>query len=241
MEQSTAFAALGVGVALFASTNIDDIFLLAAFFADPHLRPRNIVAGQFLGITGLTAASAAAALAALAIPEAWTALLGIAPLLLGVRKLWELRTRQAEGDDDERLRNTEHEAERRTHSQVLAVAAVTVANGGDNLGVYIPVFAQNVSVIPAYVVIFAVMTALWCVMGYALVNNRVAAKPIRRYGHIVLPIVLIALGAWILKGALALFATFCGLSDADPRLNEGGQTIPCSGTASASRRQRSRP
>jgi hypothetical protein len=59
MEQSTAFAALGGGVALFTSTNIDDIFLLAAFFADPHLRPRNIVAGQFLGITGLTAARAA--------------------------------------------------------------------------------------------------------------------------------------------------------------------------------------
>ena len=102
MEQSTAFAALGGGVALFASTNIDDIFLLAAFFADPHLRPRNIVAGQFLGITGLTAASAAAALAALAIPEAWTALLGIAPLPLGVRKLWELRTRQA----DEQVKHT---------------------------------------------------------------------------------------------------------------------------------------
>jgi hypothetical protein len=30
---------LGVAAAVFASTNVDDVFLLAAFFADPHLRP----------------------------------------------------------------------------------------------------------------------------------------------------------------------------------------------------------
>ncbi|MFL5538288.1 MAG: cadmium resistance protein, partial [Longimicrobiaceae bacterium] len=54
---------LGLAVAVFVSTNIDDIFLLSAFFADGHLRPRSIVAGQFLGIGVLVAASTLAALA----------------------------------------------------------------------------------------------------------------------------------------------------------------------------------
>jgi len=199
-----SFAILGIGVMLFASTNIDDILLLAAFFADPHLSSRSIVVGQFLGIGALTAVSVAAAVAALVVPEGWTALLGIAPLLLGVRKLWQLRASPSD-DGAERLREIEQESENRTHSQVLAVAAVTVANGGDNLGVYIPVFAQNVAMIPAYVVIFAVMTALWCWIGYGFVNNPIVGEPIRRYGQVALPIVLISLGVWILKGALVLF------------------------------------
>ena len=51
---------------------------------------------------------------------------------------------------------------------------------------------------------FCVMTALWCIAGYALVNNALIGERIRRYGHIVLPVVLITIGAWILRGASVL-------------------------------------
>jgi cadmium resistance protein CadD (predicted permease) len=146
--------------------------------------------------------SIAAALAAAAMPEGWIAWSGVVPLGLGVRKLWRLRNdiRETNGET-ERLRDSEHEAERRTRSQMLAVAAVTIANGGDNLGVYIPVFASHVAAIPIYVAVFAVMTALWCAAGHALVNNRLAGEHVRRFGHRLLPFVLIVLGAWILSGA----------------------------------------
>ena len=197
---------LGIGVVVFVSTNLDDIFLLSAFFADPGLRPRSVVGGQFLGIGALTAASALAALAALVIPEGWTALLGIVPLVLGVRGLVALR-RGADADADAgeaRIRAPERSAGRRTRSQALAVAGVTVANGGDNLGVYIPLFANAPAAIPVYAAIFAAMTAVWCWMGYLLVNNRWAGAPLRRYGHVVLPFVLIALGLYILSGARVL-------------------------------------
>lgn len=195
---------LGIGVVVFVSTNLDDIFLLSAFFADPRLRPRSVVAGQFLGIGALVAASALAALAALVIPEGWTALLGIVPLVLGVRGLLALR-RGAEADAGEaRTWATERSAGRRTRSQALAVAGVTVANGGDNLGVYIPLFASAPAAIPVYAALFAVMTAAWCWMGYRLVNNRWAGTPLRRYGHVILPFVLIALGFYILSGARVL-------------------------------------
>jgi cadmium resistance protein CadD (predicted permease) len=96
-----------------------------------------IVIGQFTGIAALVAVSAAAAMAAVVLPAPWIALLGVVPLLLGVRKLWQF-WRSADGDDDgEGLREREHILERRSHSQVLAVGGVTVANGGDNLGVYV--------------------------------------------------------------------------------------------------------
>src|SRR5262245_13815725 len=74
---------VGVGIVVFATTNIDDILLLAAFFADRTLPSRAIVVGQFTGIGALTAVSAMAALLALAIPDGWIGLLGLAPLFLG--------------------------------------------------------------------------------------------------------------------------------------------------------------
>lgn len=37
------------------------------------------------------------------------------------------------------------------HSQLFAVAAVTIANESDNLGVYIPVFARTPTAIPVFV------------------------------------------------------------------------------------------
>ena len=200
------FGVLGVAVVVFASTNVDDVFLLAAFFADPHLRARSVVLGQFLGIGALVAASAAAAWASLAVPDGYPALLGAVPLALGLYKLRGLWRGGSDVDpDDGDLRAAEERAERRTHSQALAVAGVTVANGGDNLGVYIPLFARDPRLVPLYVAVFAAMTALWCLAGYRLVQNRVIGAQLRRYGHIALPIVLIGLGIWILAGARVLF------------------------------------
>jgi len=197
---------LGLAVAVFVSTNVDDIFLLSAFFADGHVSPRSIVAGQFLGIGVLVAASALAALAALAVPEGWIALLGLVPLGLGVRRLLDLRRGaevEARAEETEVLAR-ERQARRTTGSQILAVSGVTIANGGDNLGVYIPLFASRPAAIPVYAVAFAILTALWCAMGYLLVNNRWLGAPLRRWGHVLLPFVLIALGLYILSGARVL-------------------------------------
>lgn len=204
MDFGASLSTIAVGIALFASTNIDDIFLLSAFFADRHLKSSSVVIGQFLGIGALTAVSAAAALASLVVPEGWTSLLGIVPLLLGLRKLWELRAGSTGESAEEQAGDREHGLESRTHSQVLAVAGVTMANGADNLAVYIPVFASSLQSIPIHALTFAVMTGLWCAAGYKLVNNALVGGQIRRYGHIILPLVLIVIGAWILRGVGAL-------------------------------------
>lgn len=198
---------IGIAIVAFASTNIDDMFVLVAFFADPRYRRRSVVVGQVLGMAALVCVSAAAALLALTVPAGWVALLGFVPLLLGLRQLWVLRRRGAAQDGDleeRRLRDQEHRAEHRFHSQVLTVAAVTVANGGDNLAVWIPLFAVTLGAIATYAVVFAGMTALWCALGFLLVSNRLLGGPIRRYSHLVLPVVLVALGIHILSGALVI-------------------------------------
>ncbi|MFM7136134.1 MAG: cadmium resistance transporter [Planctomycetota bacterium] len=190
-----------IGGALFASTNIDDVFLTMAFFADPGLRPRAIVAGKYAGIAALVLTSVAAAACALAVPEAWIALLGLAPLGLGIQRLVAARrtgSEPASGDEEAAAKGGSFIA------QAASVAAITAANGGDNLGVYIPVFAQDLGRVPAYAAIFAVMTAVWCVVGRALVTHRLVAASMRRLAAVLLPWVLIGLGLWILKDAIGL-------------------------------------
>ena len=198
---------LGIGIAAFISTDIDDLFLLAAFFADTRLHRPSIVIGQYLGIGALVLVSAMAALLALTIPEGWIALLGLAPLLMGFAKLRALRVGAADtpgAGDARRVQEQEHTAERRLGWPVLAVASVTVANGGDNVAVYIPLFATAFDAIATYALTFAAMTGVWCVIGYLLVNNNVLGSAIRRYGRVILPVVLIALGLYILSDALIM-------------------------------------
>ncbi len=197
---------LAIGVGLYASTNIDDIFLTMAFFADPRLNRRAVVVGKFVGIGGLVVVSILAAACALIVPSEWIALLGLVPLGLGVHQLWSNWRRGAAGDssdDGDGIGSTPAAMS----AQVFSVAGVTAANGGDNLGVYVPVFAKNLSAIPAYLMVFVVMTIVWCVAGYLLVSHRLVASTMQRLAKSLLPYVLIALGFWILSGAVGLVWT----------------------------------
>ena len=193
---------VAVGIMLFASTNIDDIFLTMAFFADPRLDRRAVVAGKFLGIGGIVAASIAAAACAVAVPPEWVALLGLAPLGLGLHRLWSAwRSPPGPADDDQAA---ESAAAGSFVTQACSVAGVTAANGGDNLGVYVPVFTEDFPAIPTFTAIFAVMTGLWCVGGNLLVSHRLIAATMRRLASRLLPWVLIVLGLCILAGARGL-------------------------------------
>lgn len=207
MDLPWLISTCGVAVAVFVSTNVDDILLLSAFFSDRHLRSRSIVVGQFLGIGTLFVVSAVAALAAVVIPPGWTGLLGVFPLGLGLRaalRAWTESESVGESTAESATQSSERREEARFHSQALGVTAVTLANGGDNLGVYIPLFAADKGAIPVFAVVFALMTATWCFLGYGLVNNRWLGDRIRRAGRAALPVVLIALGLHILSSARVL-------------------------------------
>jgi cadmium resistance protein CadD (predicted permease) len=202
---TSLFTVTALGIVVFATTNIDDILLLAAFFADRTMRPAAVVVGQFVGIAALTFASAVAALLALTVPDGWIALLGIAPLALGIRGLHSLwRWASEDADDELDDRAADARAARMAHSQWIAVALTTIANGGDNLGVYIPLFSRDLAWVPFYAILFTVMTAVWCAAGYWLVHHPVVGARIRQYGHVALPFVLIGLGLVILADARTL-------------------------------------
>ncbi|PIK73635.1 quaternary ammonium transporter, partial [Methylobacterium frigidaeris] len=83
-----------------------------------------------------------------------------------------------------------------------AVASVTIANGGDNLGIYTPVFATSPGPrLVLIVAVFAVMVALWLGIAHGLVHHPGLGAPIRRIGRVATPFVLIGIGAMVLVEA----------------------------------------
>ena len=194
---------IGLAVVMFASTNVDDIAVLFTFLVDPSFRLRQIIAGQYIGLSALIIMSLLASLAALVLEPAQLGLVGLLPIVIGLKRLSDL----LRSDELER-RPKPTEA-----SAVLSVAGVTIANGGDNISVYTPEFAsRSAAEIAVISATFAVLTAGWLLVANVLVNHPRLGDPIRRYGRVVAPSVLVGLGIFILvdSGSLRLLSKLMG-------------------------------
>ena len=187
----------GIGIAAFAATDIDDLFVLMLFFSNPSYKPRKIILGQYLGIGALVAVGVVGSLIALIVPATIVGLMGLLPIAIGIKKLLETR-KKGKAKVPEGLKDS-----RKSYTQFLTVAVVTIANGGDNIGVYVPLFANNNTVedMALLVLIFLAVTAAWCALAYYLVNHRLVAARLSRVGHVMLPFVLIGLGTYVLADA----------------------------------------
>ena len=182
---------VGIAVATFVVTNVDDLLLLCLYFGNPRYKPANIVIGQYLGITTLILVSFLGILLGEILENHWISLLGIVPIILGITEMLS-RDNGVDGVDLKR------DSGRRL--QFLNVALITIANGGDNIGVYAPLFANtDVNQIFIYPVVFAVLTAVWCLLGYYMVKHARVKSLFARYGQTVLPFFLILLGIFIMK------------------------------------------
>ena len=185
---------LGLAVVVFASTNLDDLFILLGFLADPKFRARDVVIGQYAGIGALYGVSVVAAAVSWTIPKAYVGLLGLVPIFIGAKKLWEV----SRGTDDKELALQLHSDAGAT-AQILSVAAVTTANGGDNIGIYTPLFAMRSGAEIATIgMVFAAMTAIWCLLARWMVKHPLLGRAFNQYGQRVIPFVLIGLGVLIM-------------------------------------------
>ncbi|WP_061269313.1 cadmium resistance transporter, partial [Cellulosimicrobium funkei] len=166
-----------------------------------RLRGWQIVAGQYLGLVTLIAVSFLAALGLTIVPDEWVGLLGLIPLAIGVLAL--VRTLRGKDDDDE--------AESALKAVgLLGVAGITIANGGDNIAIYTPVF-RTISTTDALVTIavFLVLLALWCLFARAIGTNEKVTEGLEKVEHWLVPVVFIGLGVFILieSGTLAHIAS----------------------------------
>lgn len=189
----------GQAVAMFAVTNIDDIVILALFFgqaAGDRAGVVRVVLGQYVGFAAILLASVVGALGASLLPGSLVPYLGLLPLLLGTRAAWRVwRERHDERADSDHT----PESGRQGAPTALAVAGVTFANGGDNIGVYVPVFTTtNAAGLVTYCAVFLVMVGIWCMLGLFFATRPIVASALSGWGHILLPVVLIGIGLIIL-------------------------------------------
>lgn len=186
---------LGGAVGLFVVTNVDDLVLLTLYFGrvagDPAAE-RRVVAGQYLGFVAILVVSLGGAAAGRALlSTASLAYLGLLPLAIGMRAAVLARRDHREGAGPD--------AASRGPLTVPAVAAVTLANGGDNVSVYIPVFASSgPGRTVATCALFLVLVAVWCAAARLVGTRRPVVAVLDRAGHVLLPVVLMGVGVVIL-------------------------------------------
>ncbi|MGV0104375.1 cadmium resistance transporter [Nostoc sp. DSM 114167] len=199
--------AITTGAIAFIATNIDDIVILLLFFSqiNANFRPRHIVAGQFLGFTVLLILSLSGLFGGLVLSKNWIGLLGLLPMSIGISSLVN-----QEEDSSKKVVAATEKAETSTITsffspQAYSVAAVTIANGSDNISVYIPLFAScNLESFLVIIGLFFLLLGVWCYVAYKLINNRVIAEVFTHYINNLVPFVLIGLGAFIVLKSEAL-------------------------------------
>ncbi|MEH2026413.1 cadmium resistance transporter [Nostoc sp.] len=204
---SELVTAITTGAIAFIATNIDDIVILLLFFSqiNANFRPRHIVAGQFLGFTVLLILSLPGLFGGLVLSKNWIGLLGLLPMSIGISSLVN-----REEDSSKEVVVATEEGEASTipsffSPQVYSVAAVTIANGSDNISVYVPLFASsNLETFLVIIGLFFLLLGVWCYVAYKLINNRVIADVLTRYVNHLVPFVLIGLGAFIVLTSEAL-------------------------------------
>lgn len=192
---------IGIATVMFAATNADDLVLLTVFFSRPRCSPRQVVLGQLAGIGALAAISYTASMLALAVPHGWLPWLGVVPLTIGLRWL-----RRSTGEDNDTAPIA---------TMWWAVAGVTMANGADNLGVYIPAFAMQSGTQKVLTgATFFVLTLIWCGIAWSAVRHPAWGPLVSRVCRRAAPFVLIGIGLWI----IAHHPVFgLGLTSADAR------------------------
>jgi cadmium resistance protein CadD (predicted permease) len=189
------FSLLGIGIGAFVASNIDDTFILIILFSTVSFRARHVFTGQFLGIAVLIIISALGSLIALVIPSFVIGLMGLIPIAIGVKRLIEFRHRDGTTKEAVQIKNS--------YLPFLAVASVTVSNGGDDIGVFTPLFAKynHANEVTILITLFMAMTFVWCILTYYFVNHPIVASRVKRLGNILTPFVLIGLGIYILADA----------------------------------------
>jgi cadmium resistance protein CadD (predicted permease) len=189
-------ATLATAAGLFAGTNVDDMVVLAVLNVSHRTdgRPKawQIWTGQATGIAILVLISLLAALGLRVIPTGWIWLLGLIPLGLGVRKLVVAIRAHATGAP----------VSAAVATGLPGVIGLTVANGGDNIAAYTPVFATlTPGAVALTIGVFAIGVPLWCFIGSVLVSHYRITNAIRRFGHWIVPAVFIAIGLYVFHKA----------------------------------------
>lgn len=189
----TIISAIGV----YISTSIDYLIVLIILFAQlsQNKQKWHIYAGQYLGTGLLVGASLVAAYVVNFVPEPWmVGLLGLIPIYLGIRFAIV-----GEGEEEEEEEIIERLEQSKANQLFWTVTLLTIASGGDNLGIYIPYFASlDWSQTLVALLVFAIGIIIFCELSRVLSSIPLISETIEKYQRIIVPLVFIPLGLYIM-------------------------------------------
>lgn len=206
--------AIGTACLTFAVTNIDDAFVLVTFFAESGhnkaLTPLKITTGQFLGFTIVIIISMIGFGVSLVLPSEPIGFLGLLPVLLGVWKALDIMIR---------IPNSESDATKSNGIQsIFKVAAITVINGGDNIGTYIPLFSQvKGAEIALYNVVYYILLGVWCLACFLVMKEKHVLSAAEKYVGVLIPFLYMGLGVYIVIKSGSYSWSIERINDSDPR------------------------
>jgi cadmium resistance protein CadD (predicted permease) len=192
MPAGEIFALVLTAAVLFAGTNVDDIIVLTVLRISSRAagrpRPWHIWAGQYAGFTVLVAVSLAAAAGLALVPEHWLWVLGLLPLGLGLGKLVTVVRAHRSGRC----------ASPAVVTGLAGVTGLTIANGGDNVSAYIPVFrTSSAAAITVIVAVFMAGVAVYCLASSRFAAHRAVTDAVQRWGQWAVPVMFILIGCYI--------------------------------------------
>ncbi|SND14900.1 CadD family cadmium resistance transporter [Streptococcus pneumoniae] len=189
----TIISAIGV----YISTSIDYLIILIILFAQlsQNKQKWHIYAGQYLGTGLLVGASLVAAYVVNFVPEEWmVGLLGLIPIYLGIR--FAIVGEDAEEEEEEIIERLEQS---KANQLFWTVTLLTIASGGDNLGIYIPYFASlDWSQTLVALLVFVIGIIIFCEISRVLSSIPLIFETIEKYERIIVPLVFILLGLYIM-------------------------------------------
>jgi cadmium resistance protein CadD (predicted permease) len=193
------WADVGVATAAFVGTNVDNTLVVMAMVAGaPKERSHRIAAGQVLGFVVLVAASFAGAAVLFEFSARVVGLLGLVPLAIGLRGLVMLRP----GAGSKRAGPRPKPVDRAVGRSLTAAALVTIATGGDNLAVYIPLFrVSGATRLGVIAVVFALGEVVVTAVVLAGGRHPRARAVMDRFGAVGVPVLLCGVGVLVLVTA----------------------------------------
>ncbi|BAQ62473.1 cadmium resistance transporter [Geminocystis sp. NIES-3708] len=202
------FIAIITGITAFIATNIDDLVILLILFAqvkEEKITKIHVISGSYWGFIVIILLSLIGFFGGLIISPSWIGLLGILPIIIGIKQLIQPdnETEEVQLVTSEYVNLSNRHpflsfVSQILHPQTYKVAVITFANGGDNIGVYVPLFAtNNLMNLMIILLVFFVLKAISCYLAYRLIKNPKIADIITKYGNNIVPYILIGLGFFI--------------------------------------------
>jgi cadmium resistance protein CadD (predicted permease) len=186
---------VGIACSSFAITNIDDMFVLIAFFSEAStsktMTPLRITLGQYIGFTVIIIISMIGFGVSLALPSEPIGFLDLLPILMGVWKLFSLLL--SEEEEEPELPNVTG------LKSILKVSVITVMNGGDNIGTYVPLFSQAKGAeIALYAVTYYILLGVWCFAALLVMRQKHVLRLTQKYMGWMIPFLFLGLGLYII-------------------------------------------